>query len=94
MYVLLVVLRIVRYLIVLGTFLGAMALLTEADGYLLFRIVGAISLCVAGVVVAVALALLSGHLAYEYAPNDPSLRRTLTTGKMGPPQSAHDRSHG
>jgi len=59
-----------------------------------FRIVGAISLCVAGVVVALALALLSGHFAYEYAPNDPSLRRTLITGKMGPPRSPHDRSHG
>ena len=94
MFVLLVVLRIVRYFVVLGAFFGALALLTEVEGYLVFRIVGAISLCVAGVVVALALALLSGHFAYEYAPNDPSLRRTLITGKMGPPRSPHDRSHG
>jgi hypothetical protein len=37
---------------VLGAFVGALALLTEVEGYLVFRIVGAISLCVAGVVVA------------------------------------------
>lgn len=94
MFVFLVVLRIVRYFVVLGAFFGALALLTEVEGYLGARIVGAISLCVAGVVVALALALWSGHLADEYAPNDPSLRRTLITGKLGPPRSPHDRSQG
>jgi hypothetical protein len=93
MYALLLVLRIARYFVVLGTFLGALALLTEVEGYLMFRIFGAIGLSVAGVVVALALALWSGHLAYEYAPDDPGLRRTLITGKMGPPQSPQDRSH-
>jgi len=94
MLVLLLVLRIARYLVVLGAFLGALALLTEVDEYLVIRIARAIALSAAGVVVAVALALVSGHLAYEYAPDNPSLRRTLITGKMGPPRSPYDKSHG
>lgn len=93
MYVLLVVLRIVRYFVVLGAFFGALALVTEIDGYLALRIVGAIVICVVGMVVALALALWSAHLADDYAPNDPGLRRTLITGKLGPPRSPYDNSH-
>lgn len=89
--VLLSVIRVARYIAVLVAFYGAVILWFGTEGYMVLRIVGGIVVFVVGMVAALVLAVWSGSLAADYAPNDRTSRSLMITGKMGPPQSPHER---
>lgn len=88
---LLIVIRLVRYFALLGAVVGAIKIWTYPGWPLVLRVPAGLVLVVAGIVLAFTLAIWAGRLAYEYYPNDKSMRRTLITGTMGPPRSPHDR---